>query len=101
MLVLSRKINQSIMIGDNIEVMVVDIKPDQIKLGIIAPTNVKVYRKEIYLEIQRENKEAMKKKVPANMLKLMLKKSKNEKGKTIIDKRLKLDDKDKKLMDKD
>ena len=42
MLVLSRKINQSIVIGDNIEIMLVDIRGDQIKLGINAPKNVKI-----------------------------------------------------------
>lgn len=55
MLVLSRKINQSIMIGDEVEIMIVDIKQDQVKIGIAAPKNVKVYRKEIYDEIQRAN----------------------------------------------
>ena len=43
MLVLSRKINQSIIIGDNIEIMLVDIRGDQIKLGINAPKNVKIF----------------------------------------------------------
>jgi len=76
MLVLSRKVNQSIIIGDNIEVMVVDIKPDQIKLGIVAPDNVKIYRKEIYLEIQKANIEAMNKKVSPSILKSILKKTK-------------------------
>ena len=45
MLVLSRKINQSIVIGDNIEIMLVDIRGDQIKLGINAPRDVKIFRK--------------------------------------------------------
>ena len=45
MLVLSRKINQSIVIGDNIEIMLVDIRGDQIKLGINAPKTVKIFRK--------------------------------------------------------
>lgn len=82
MLVLSRKVNQSIIIGDNIEVMVVDIKPDQIKLGIVAPNNVKIYRKEIYLEIQKANIEAMNKKVSPSLLKSILKKSKQSKLKS-------------------
>lgn len=58
MLVLSRKINQSIVIGDNIEIMLVDIRGDQIKLGINAPKNVKIFRKEVYEEIERQNLEA-------------------------------------------
>jgi carbon storage regulator len=55
MLVLARKINESIMIGDEIEVVVIDIKGDQVKLGIRAPKNISVHRKEIYQEIQQEN----------------------------------------------
>lgn len=60
MLVLSRKINQSIIIGDNIEIMLVDIRGDQIKLGINAPKTVKIFRKEVYEEIERQNVEAIK-----------------------------------------
>ena len=60
MLVLSRKINQSIVIGDNIEIMLVDIRGDQIKLGINAPKNVKIFRKEVYEEIESQNLEASK-----------------------------------------
>jgi len=59
MLILSRRSNESIMIGDSIEISVVDIKGDQVKLGIRAPKTVKVYRKEVYESIQRENKEAV------------------------------------------
>ncbi|MEK6795509.1 MAG: carbon storage regulator CsrA [Spirochaetota bacterium] len=58
MLVLSRKLNQSIVIGDSIEVMVVDIKGDQIKVGILAPKSVKVFRKEVYDDIVRANRDA-------------------------------------------
>ncbi|MBI4977263.1 MAG: carbon storage regulator CsrA [Spirochaetes bacterium] len=58
MLVLSRKINQSIVIGDNIEIVIIDIKGENIKVGIHAPKDVKVFRKEIYEEIERANKEA-------------------------------------------
>lgn len=60
MLVLARRINESIMIGDDIEVVVVDIKGDQIKLGIRAPRSVSVHRAEVYKEIQEQNKEAAK-----------------------------------------
>ncbi len=55
MLVLARKVNESIMIGDEVELVVIDIKGDQVKLGIRAPKNVTVHRKEIYVEIQKEN----------------------------------------------
>jgi len=55
MLVLTRKINQSIMIGDKVEIMVLDIKGEQVKLGIQAPRSIAVHRKEVYEEIQREN----------------------------------------------
>ena len=58
MLVLSRKINQSIVIGDNIEIMLVDIRGDQIKLGINAPKSVKIFRKEVYEEVKSQNLEA-------------------------------------------
>lgn len=60
MLVLSRKINQSIIIGDNIEIMLIDIRGDQIKLGINAPKNVKIFRKEVYEEIENQNLESYK-----------------------------------------
>ncbi len=56
MLVLSRKKGESIVIGDNIEVSVVDIQAEQIKLAITAPRSITVHRKEIYLQIQEENK---------------------------------------------
>lgn len=65
MLVLARKINESIMIGDDIEVVVVDIKGDQIKLGIRAPKHVAVHRTEIYKEIQEQNKQAAASKAPS------------------------------------
>ena len=58
MLVLTRQKDESIMIGDVIELMVVDIKGDKVKLGIKAPIDIRVYRKEIYEAIQRENIEA-------------------------------------------
>ena len=58
MLILSRKPNESIMIGDQIEISVVDIKGDQVKIGIRAPREVKLFRKEVYLAIQEENRAA-------------------------------------------
>ncbi len=60
MLILSRKKDESIMIGEDIEVSVVDIKGDQIKLGIKAPRDIKVYRQEVFTAIQRENQAAAK-----------------------------------------
>jgi carbon storage regulator len=54
MLVLTRKSNQSIMIGDNIEVSVLAIVGEKVRIGIQAPRDVPVFRKEVYLEIQDE-----------------------------------------------
>ncbi len=59
MLVLARRMNQSIIIGENIEIVVLDIKGDQVKIGIKAPKNITVYRAEVYQEIQEENKKAI------------------------------------------
>jgi len=58
MLVLTRKKGQSIMIGEDIEITVVDIQGDQIRLGIEAPKNVAIHRKEVFIEIQEENRKA-------------------------------------------
>ncbi len=58
MLVLTRKENESIMVGDDVEVKVLDLKENQVKLGIIAPRAVAVHRKEVYLAIQEENAQA-------------------------------------------
>jgi carbon storage regulator len=58
MLILARRINETIMIGDQIEVSVMDIRGDQVKIGIRAPRTVKVYRKEVYQLIQDENLKA-------------------------------------------
>lgn len=58
MLVLSRKKNQGIMIGDNIEITIIEVQGDQVRIGINAPRSVSVYRKELYEEIQQENKKA-------------------------------------------
>lgn len=57
MLVLSRKRDESIMISDNIEIVIVDIRGDKVRLGITAPKEIPVHRKEIYNAIQREKKE--------------------------------------------
>ncbi|WP_404322648.1 carbon storage regulator CsrA [Cytobacillus firmus] len=58
MLVLTRRLKESIMIGDNIEISILSIEGDQVKLGISAPKNVEIHRKEIYLSIQQENSSA-------------------------------------------
>ena len=58
MLALARKVNESIMIGNDIEITVLEIKGDQIKLGVKAPKSVPIYRKELYEQIQEENKQA-------------------------------------------
>ena len=59
MLALSRKVNESLIIGNDIEVTILEIKGDQVKIGISAPKTVPIYRKEIYLQIQESNKEAV------------------------------------------
>lgn len=59
MLALSRKKNEALIINNNIEITILEIKGEQVKLGISAPKEVPVYRKEVYLQIQNANKEAM------------------------------------------
>ena len=59
MLALSRKQGESIVIGNNIEITVLEAKGDQVKIGISAPKSVPVYRKAIYAQIQEENREAV------------------------------------------
>lgn len=58
MLALSRKKNETIVINNDIEITVLDIKGDQVKIGITAPKSVPVYRKEVYIQIQESNKAA-------------------------------------------
>jgi carbon storage regulator len=60
MLVLSRQRDESIIIGDNIVVTIVDVRGDKVRLGIEAPREVSVHRREVYEAIQRENREASK-----------------------------------------
>ena len=59
MLDLSRKKNEAIVINNNIEVAILEVKGDQVKIGITAPREVPVYRKEVYAQIQNANKEAV------------------------------------------
>ncbi|MBE5943501.1 MAG: carbon storage regulator CsrA [Lachnospiraceae bacterium] len=59
MLALSRKQGESIMIGSDIEITVLEVKGEQIKIGISAPKSVPVYRKEIYAQIQEANRETV------------------------------------------
>jgi carbon storage regulator len=60
MLVLSRTRDESIIIGDNVVVTVVDVRGDKVKLGIEAPQNISVHRREVYEAIRRENQQAAK-----------------------------------------
>lgn len=59
MLALTRKKGDSIMISDNVEIIVLEVQGDQVKLGINAPRSVTIHRKEIYEQIQEENKVAL------------------------------------------
>ncbi len=79
MLVLARKTNQSIIINNSIEVIVIDIKGDQIKLGINAPRDIKIYRKEVYEEIEKQNKAAISEQINLNALDGLFKKDKENK----------------------
>lgn len=69
MLALSRKINETIIIGNDIELTILEIKGDQVKVGIKAPKSIPVYRKEIYLQIQESNKEASETTLSEDMIK--------------------------------
>lgn len=60
MLVLSRQRDETIMIGDDVEITVVDIRGDKVRLGISAPRHIQVHRKEVYDAIKRENQQAAK-----------------------------------------
>ncbi|MGG1518939.1 carbon storage regulator CsrA [Paenibacillus oryzisoli] len=72
MLVLARKKGESIMIGDQIEVVILGGDGDNVRVGIRAPKHVEVYRKELYQQIQESNKEALTNPIsPLNLSKLM------------------------------
>jgi len=66
MLVLTRKCHEAIQIGENIEIKVLAIEGDQVKIGIDAPVSVDIHRKEIYLDIQKQNNEALQ--LPADLI---------------------------------
>ena len=59
MLILTRKLNESIIIGDDVEIAVVEIEKGHVRLGIKAPKDIAVHRKEIYVRIQEENRKAV------------------------------------------
>ncbi|MBQ9989634.1 MAG: carbon storage regulator CsrA [Lachnospiraceae bacterium] len=59
MLALSRKKNEALVINNNVEITILEVKGDQVKIGIEAPKEVPVYRKEVYLQIQEANKDAL------------------------------------------
>lgn len=69
MLVLTRKKNESIQIGENIEIKILSIDGDQIKLGIEAPQSIDIHRKEIYLDIQAQNNEAAN--IPIDLIQML------------------------------
>jgi len=58
MLILSRKVNEKVMIGDDISISIIEVRGDQVRIGVDAPRNVKVYRQEVYDAIKAENKAA-------------------------------------------
>ena len=60
MLALSRRKDESIIINDNIEITIIEVKGEQVKLGITAPKSIPIYRKEVYIQIQEANREAAK-----------------------------------------
>ncbi|WP_026478999.1 carbon storage regulator CsrA [Alkaliphilus transvaalensis] len=74
MLVLTRKTDESIILGKNIEVKILGIEEGKVKIGIAAPKDIEIYRKEIYLEIQEENKVATSSKADLGGIKNFFKK---------------------------
>ena len=67
MLALSRKANESIIIGNDIEITILEVKGEQVKIGINAPKSVPVYREEVYAQIKEANKEAASDAVQENL----------------------------------
>jgi len=60
MLILSRKVDEKVIIGDDIKISIIEIRGDQVRIGIDAPKKVKVFREEVYAAIKAENKAALK-----------------------------------------
>ncbi len=73
MLALTRKKDETIVIGNDIEITILEVKGDQVKIGINAPKSVPIYRKEIYVQIQEANKEAALSNQNINLLKALKK----------------------------
>ncbi|ALS24479.1 MULTISPECIES: carbon storage regulator CsrA [Paenibacillus] len=78
MLVLTRKKGESIMIGDQVELVVLGVEGETVKIGIKAPQNVEVYRKEVYLSIQESNREASNIAVNLKDLNALIKEKRNK-----------------------
>ncbi|SFF24970.1 carbon storage regulator [Paenibacillus catalpae] len=78
MLVLSRKIDESIMIGGNIEVVVLGVEGDNVKIGIRAPKDIEILRKELYANIQSSNREAVSSLQSLNDVVQLLKQNRNK-----------------------
>ncbi|WP_281883051.1 carbon storage regulator CsrA [Paenibacillus sp. YYML68] len=76
MLVLSRKKSEVIIVGGNIEITVLGVEGDTVKLGISAPKDIEVYRKEVFLSIQQSNKEASKNTLKLSQIREKLSKNK-------------------------
>ena len=74
MLALSRKKDEAIIINDDVEVTVIEIKRDEVKLGIPAPKSVPIYRKEVYVQIKDANKEATQQAIDVKALNQLFKK---------------------------
>lgn len=74
MLILSRKKDESIIIGNDIEITIIEIEDGKVKLGINAPRNIDIHRKEIYLQIQEENQKASQSYIDMENIKKLFKK---------------------------
>ncbi|HEY4602079.1 MAG TPA: carbon storage regulator CsrA [Cerasibacillus sp.] len=83
MLVLSRKKNESILIGSDIEVKILAIEGDQIKLGVAAPSDIEIYRKELYEDILKENNQAAT--ISIDVLELLQKSNENKQTDSLED----------------